>query len=338
MTDAETSTWPLSLIAPRVRVISDNDYSGDPDGLVQLAHHLLSPSVDLRFVIGSHLREGDPFDSSVNTADKAAAAAESTIAKCCRAGDVKVIAGSNSALTNRTTPIESIAASAIVAEAMRDDTDLPLFVACGAGLTEIASAWLMEPRIASRFILIWIGGHEHDGLTDPAPGAPDMEYNLHIDPIAGQVVFNDSDLQIWQIPRDMYRSVIATRAELLVRMRRHGDLGRYLFDALANVVELVTTRDGRALGECYVLGDSPLVLLTALTTAFEPGPASSFHVTFPCPTIADTGLYEARPAGRPLRVYRLLDNRTLLEDLYAKLELHAESQAQAKLTETTPKK
>jgi purine nucleosidase len=33
---------------PRMRVVSDNDYSGDPDGLVQLAHHALSTSVDLR--------------------------------------------------------------------------------------------------------------------------------------------------------------------------------------------------------------------------------------------------------------------------------------------------
>ena len=38
---------------PRMRVIIDNDFAGDPDGLLQLAHHLLSPSVDIRAVIGS---------------------------------------------------------------------------------------------------------------------------------------------------------------------------------------------------------------------------------------------------------------------------------------------
>src|SRR3954451_11785121 len=53
---------------PRVRVVSDNDYSGDPDGLYQLVHLLLSPSVDVRGVIGSHLAPGDPFDSSEHTA------------------------------------------------------------------------------------------------------------------------------------------------------------------------------------------------------------------------------------------------------------------------------
>jgi purine nucleosidase len=170
--------------------------------------------------------------------------------------------------------------------------------------------------------LVWIGGHEHDGLAEPPPGGTDMEYNLHIDPLAGQVVFDDSDLRIWQVPRDMYRTVIASRAELLVRMRPHGELGGHLFDALASVVGKAAAH-GVPLGETYVLGDSPLVLLTALLTAFEPGPASSFHVTRPCPTIADTGLYEPNPRGRPLRVYTRLDNRLLLEDLYAKLALHA---------------
>lgn len=42
--------------APRMRVIIDNDFSGDPDGLFQLAHHLLSPSVEVRGIIGSHVK------------------------------------------------------------------------------------------------------------------------------------------------------------------------------------------------------------------------------------------------------------------------------------------
>ena len=33
-----------ALIQPRSRVILDNDYAGDPDGLFQTAHHLLSPT------------------------------------------------------------------------------------------------------------------------------------------------------------------------------------------------------------------------------------------------------------------------------------------------------
>jgi hypothetical protein len=42
-----------------MRVIVDNDFSGDPDGLFQMAHLLLSPSVDIRGIIGSHLSVKD---------------------------------------------------------------------------------------------------------------------------------------------------------------------------------------------------------------------------------------------------------------------------------------
>src|SRR5947199_9721335 len=71
---AETAATPQQFRppgGPRFRVVSDNDYSGDPDGLYQLAHLLLSGSVDVRAVIGSHLAPGDPFDPSTDQATNA---------------------------------------------------------------------------------------------------------------------------------------------------------------------------------------------------------------------------------------------------------------------------
>jgi purine nucleosidase len=47
---------PAELVGgARCRVIADNDFAGDPDDLWQLAHHLLSPSVDVRAVVSSRL-------------------------------------------------------------------------------------------------------------------------------------------------------------------------------------------------------------------------------------------------------------------------------------------
>ncbi|MGA9597268.1 MAG: nucleoside hydrolase [Acidimicrobiia bacterium] len=306
---------------PRMRIISDNDYGGDPDGLVQLAHLLLSPSVDVAAVIGSHLRFGDPFDTSDATADHAAAAA-GRVAELCHRHDVRVVAGANTPLSKIDTPAPSPAAEVIVAEAMRDDTDLPLFVTCGGGLTEIASAWLMEPRIADRLILIWIGGCEHAGMAEPPPGGDVVEYNTAIDPLAAQVVFNESDLPIWQVPRDVYRTTLASWAEMRLHMAPHGSLGHHLFQSLADVT-VAAGDHGLNLGETYILGDSPLVLLTALQSSFEPAPSSSRHIVKGCPRMTGTGGYQPRHDGRPLRVYTSLDNRLLLEDLWAKLALHA---------------
>ncbi|MEZ0448315.1 nucleoside hydrolase [Cellulomonas sp. ICMP 17802] len=314
-------------MSTRLRVISDNDYSGDPDGLVQLAHLLLSPSVDVRAVIGSHLRAGDPFDPSTTTATKAKAAADVVVDLLGLTDRVTVLEGSNDALADRHTPIRSAGAEAIVAEAMRD-SDQPLYVTLGAGLTELASAFLLEPRIAERLTAVWIGGPEHDGLAVAPPRAdgPEVsEYNLRIDVTAAQVVL-DSPIPLWQVPRDAYRQAIMSMAELETRVRPHGAIGEHLVDRLVAVTEMAAAHGFHA-GEVYILGDSPLVLLTALQSSFEPDPSSCRYVTLPAPAIDDEGRYVARPGGRPIRVYTHLDNRLMFDDLVAKLARHAAATA-----------
>jgi inosine-uridine nucleoside N-ribohydrolase len=313
-----TTSWTVGRITPRARVITDNDYGGDPDGLVELAHVLLSPSVDVKAVIGSRARPDDGWDASL---DRAVGAARRIVELTGRA-DVPVIAGSDQSLIDHATAASSAAVDAITGEALKDDTQLPLYVTCGAGLTQIASAWLTEPRIGGRLTLLWIGGSEHDGHAPPPPGEGSMEYNLEIDLVAAQVVFNRSDIAIWQVPRNLYRTVIASAAELLTRMASQGDLGRHLFESIGSTVGKAA-QYGFHLGETYILGDSPLVLLTALQSSFHPDAASSTYVTMPCPQILDSGAYRPNPDGRPIRVYTTVDSRVLLEDLYAKLTLHA---------------
>ena len=141
------------------------------------------------------------------------------------AGAVPVIAGSELPLTGRRAE-PSAAAEAIVAEAMRTDTELPLYVVLGAGLTELASAYLIEPAIADRLTAVWIGGPEYTELGAVAPPAPmPIEYNLNIDLLAGQVVF-DSPIPLWQVPRNAYRECIASMSELILRVRSRGAIGR----------------------------------------------------------------------------------------------------------------
>jgi hypothetical protein len=317
--------WPADEILPRIRVISDNDYAGDPDGLFQLAHQALSPTSVLTHVLGT---PHAPFvDQGISNLSEAAVQVAKDCLALCGRGDVPVLVGTDQKMVDRKTPIETAAVRAIIEEAMRTDTDLPLYFTAGAGLGALASAWLIEPRIAEKLTLVWIGGHEHEGLTPVPPGAPDMEYNLSIDPIAGQVIFNDSNINIWHVPRDMYRWVMASRAELKARVLPHGPLGEYLYNSLARVSMMVQKRFNKSMGEIYVLGDSPLVLLSTLQTAFEPTPASSPWITKPCPNILDNGLYEENPNGRPIRVFTQIDNRLLLEDLYAKIELHSRGDA-----------
>jgi hypothetical protein len=84
--------------APRHRVIIDNDLSGDPDGLFQLAHHLASPTSQIQLIVGSHLHDYDPFDASTTQANQAATRAREVATLMHLPRVPTIIAGRNSAL------------------------------------------------------------------------------------------------------------------------------------------------------------------------------------------------------------------------------------------------
>lgn len=309
----------LTAVEPRMRLIVDNDFSGDPDGLFQLAHLLLSPSVEVRAIIGSHLRVGDGFDRSATQADNAAKKVREVLQVMNVTKPIPVLAGSNTAMVNDSTPVKNEAVSFIIQEASRTDTKLPLYVVCGAGLTEIASAALTNPQIADKLTLIWIGGPEYSDLALPPPGYSEVEYNLNIDRAAARAVFNRSALPLWQVPRNVYRQCLLSYAQLLTKVKPRGKTGAYL----SSTLEALMARIQRFIniGETYVLGDSPLVLLTALQSSFEPDPSSSQYVVRQAPRINQAGTYAHNHKGRPIRVYTQLDTNLMFADFFAKLEL-----------------
>ncbi len=309
-----------TALPPRLRVIVDNDFSGDPDGLFQLAHLLLSPSVEVRAIIGSHLSAGDGFDPSGNQADNAARKATELLKLLHLAGRVPVIAGSNTGMRTDSTPVKSPAVDFIIKEALRTDTQQPLYVLCGAGLTEIASAALTNPRVADKLTVVWIGGPEYADLALPPPRAAGIEYNLNIDVAAARAVFNRTRLPLWQVPRNAYRQALVSTALLQTRVQPRGQVGAYLWAALADLQKRLWQYHLNV-GETYILGDSPLVLLTALQSSFEPDPSSSDYVLKPAPTISPQGTYQVNPNGRAIRVYQHLDVGLLFQDFFAKLEL-----------------
>lgn len=306
-------------ITPRMRVIIDNDFSGDPDGLFQLAHLLLSPSVETRAVIGSHLRPGDGFDPSKKQAQNAAEKARELMQLMGIKNTIPVIAGSDTAMLNDSTPVRSEAVTFIIREAQRTDTKLPLYVLCGAGLTEVASALLTSPQIADKLTLIWIGGPEYTDLALPPPNYSNPEYNLNIDIAAARAVFNRSAVPIWQVPRNAYRQTLLSYSQLLTRVKPQGKVGGYL----TSVLEALMTRLQRFvnIGETYIFGDSPLVLLTALQSSFEADPSSSEYVLKTAPIITQQGTYAYNHKGRNIRVYTRLDTMLMFEDFFAKLTL-----------------
>lgn len=319
---AQTETINYAhVIDSRARVIIDNDFGGDPDGLFQLAHHLLSPSVEVNGIIGSKQYDGGFYDAP-GDAKYSCKMVNELLAVMGLSGNYAVSEGASSELPDTLTPIVTEGAKVIVREAMRNDTKKPLYVVCGAGLTNIASAFLMEPRIAERLTLIWIGGTEYEGIAVPPPGASKKwEYNTGIDVKACQVLFNQSSIPIWQIPRDAYRQALTSYSELIYKVKGKGEVGNYLVSRLEHLM----TQANRSLGEAYVLGDSPLVLLTALQSSWESDPSSSKYKIKPAPTVDDSGVFEENSFGREIRVYYDLDIRLMFEDFFAKLSLFSDA-------------
>lgn len=313
---AQSNTVYKETVAPKIRVIIDNDFGGDPDALFQLAHHLLSPSVEIKGIIGSRNYDSG-FYGSPSTATFACTQVDQLLSVMKLTGKIPVYQGGNSGLTNTKTPVVSEGAKAIVREAMREDTKMPLYVVCGAGLTSIASAFLMEPRIGKKIILVWIGGGEYRELTKTHLAENNPEYNLGIDIKACQVVFNISDITIWQVPRNTYRQALYSYSELVYKIKQNGVVGRFLVEKIEDVMK----RSNGSLGEAYVLGDSPLVLLTALQAPWSSDPSSSKYVNSSTPMINDSGLYKETTGNRQIRVYTSLDTRLMFDDLVAKLSL-----------------
>lgn len=321
----ETPWREVPPCPPAARVIVDNDFAGDPDDLYQLVHHLLSPSVKIVGIVASHLRAGDPITSSTQTATDAETIVLDLFARMGCASTELVWRGAEEGLEDLVTPRESPAVRNIIAEALKDD-DTPLYYAAGGGLTDLASAILMEPEVAKRLTLVWVGGPEYAGLSDPPPGHMPIEYNLMIDVASGRVCFDAQDLRIWQVPRDTYRQAIISESELRIRIGGTGPLGAYMYGEIKHLLDGVASA-GQPVTGGYDIGDNALVLLTALQTVFEADPSSSRWIYKPTPRIMESGDYRPMRDTRTMRIYTQIDMRLIVEDMCLKIEEFARWQA-----------
>lgn len=283
------------------RVIIDNDFAGDPDGLVALAHQLLSPKTRTVLVTSSALNPQFAVgERKTASAAMGRATALELIRRARIANPPPVVAGAELAVP--VAPEANPAAHAIVAEAMRDDP-LPLFFTCGGPLTNLADALALQPAIAERMTVVWIGGGGY-----PA-GA--WEYNLATDVAAARKVIEQSAVPLWQVPLTAYRQMAYPVSALRTQLRQVSPLGGWIYD------QFTTPPDFVDVGGSWPLGDSPLVLLTALSVE------SSTSITRPARRILPDFTYGEELPGRPVRVFEQLDAQLAFDDFRALMELHA---------------
>ena len=240
-------------IAQRCRVVVDNDWAGDPDGLVALAHHLLSPGHRVEAVTSSLL--SPMFGPSEGGAATGAALAAELIDLVAGPNRPPVHAGADTPF-DRAGSVSGVgapgsaAADAIVRAARRDDL-LPLVVVCGGPLTNVATALRQDPGIADRMTLAWVGGSR--------TGAP--EYNRDTDPAAAELVLATPGLTRWTFPLETYRGCAWTVAQLEDTLAGCGELGAWLWQRFVRL----PLPAGFEVDAVWPLGDSCPLIGTALS-------------------------------------------------------------------------
>ncbi len=292
-----------------IRVIIDTDAKNEADDQFAIVQALLSPRIENVGFIAAHFGTGRCPDSM----ERSYAELEKIFDLMHFNKEGMLYKGATEPLKSLTAPQPSAGSNLIISEALKDDPR-PLYVLFLGPLTDMASAYLTEPRIAGRLTAIWIGGGAY-----PAGG---QEFNLGNDIRAANVVFQ-SPIELWQVPKNVYEMMNVSLAELEVKVRPCGEIGNYLCEQLhAHAMEEIPRKSSFRSGETWVLGDNPAVglLLTE----------QRFRFDYICaPLITSDMAYVQTGRNRPIRAYRDIDSRVILEDLFAKLALFACSQKSA---------
>lgn len=286
-----------------IRLIVDTDAKNEADDQFAIVQALLSPKFEHVGLIAAHFgqeRCGDSMMQSYHELERIFDLmdfpAENMIYK-----------GAETAIPDKQTPVASEGAELIIREAMKED-DRPLYVIFLGAITDLASAYLMEPRIAKRLTAIWIGGGRYPN------GGP--EFNLGNDIHGANVVFA-SPIELWQVPKNVYEMMPVSLAELDYKVAPCGKIGRYLLDQLnEHAHEEGPRKSVFRTGETWVLGDNPAVGLLLYEHRFE-------YDWVQAPMITSDMSYVHTGLNRPIRVYKSIDSRLILDDMYAKLALFA---------------
>lgn len=291
-----------------VRVITNTDAKNEADDQFAIVQTLLSPKFDNVGFIAAHFG----VNRVVNSMNQSYNELETIFDKMDFSTKGLLYKGAPHPLPDQQTPVDSEGARLIIREALKDDPR-PLFVTFMGPLTDLASAYLMEPRIAGRLTAVWIGGgqYPHGGI----------EFNLGNDIHAANVVFS-SNIDVWQVPKNVYEMMPVSLAELEYRVRPCGKIGEYLCDQLeGHSHQPIPRKSNFRSGETWVLGDNPSVGLILYETRFE-------YEYISAPLITQDMTYVHTGLNRALRVYKSIDSRLILEDLFAKLALFAQKRNQ----------
>jgi len=203
----------------RIPAVLDTDTYNEIDDQFALVYALLSPKIDLQAILAA------PFHNSRSSGP--ADGMEKSYQEIIRLLDLLhhpaaglAFRGSTSYLPSRTQAVDSPAAKRLI-ELARESKD-KLYVLTIGCATNVASALLLEPSLAERIIVVWLGGHPRDWPHT-------NEFNLMQDVYASQILF-DCGVPLVRFPcAQVTEQLTTTIPELALYLAGRTALGDYLY-------------------------------------------------------------------------------------------------------------
>ena len=287
------------MLINKIRIIICSDAKNEADDQYALVHAMLTNKFIIKGLVAGHFR--DHWTNHLSYAEMV------KLAKLTNTyGEYPIVLGADQKLVNIKEYEVSAGTRLIIEEALKEDS-LPLYVLNIGALTDLAVPLLEEPKITSKMTAIWVGGGRYPKGS--------KECNLGNDLIAANYVFA-SELPLWQIPSNVYKTTLVSLAQLKLRVAPMGKLGNYLYEQLITFMKTNAKEKSWINPECWVMGDSG-----AIGVLLEE--QKSYYQEIIAPIFDEEHHYIYNQKNRKIRVYQQLNNYFVIEDMLSKIELFA---------------
>lgn len=215
----------------------------------------------------------------------------------------EVFRGSDKYLDDENTPVISDAAKDLAQRANSYSPENPLYVVAIGAITNVASAILINPKVAENTVVVWLGGHGlhyHDT----------KEFNMYQDVAAARVVVK-SGVPFVQLPcRGVVSEFRVSKPELEYWLKGKNELADYL------AVNTIAEAESYAKGKPWTR-----IIWDVTAVAWLLNDDSKFMLSriIPAPLPTYDNLYSQNYNGYPSQYVYSINRDALMEDLINKL-------------------
>lgn len=286
----------------KVDVVLDTDTYNEIDDQFALAYLLKSPEkLNVKAIYAApffNLHSSSPEDGMLRSYDEIKNVLQLME---CEKYLKNAYKGATGYLKDEKTFVDSDAARDLAQRAMQYTPENPLYVVAIAAITNVASAILMQPDIADRIVIVWLGGHAYHWPNT-------NEFNMAQDVAAARIVFG-CGAAVVQLPcMGVVSAFSTTGPELEHWLRGKNKLCDYLCD--------VTQKEAELYGQ-ELTWSRPIWDVTAVAWLLDKDLTMDKLVHSPVPTYDN--LYSFDETRHFIRYVYHIDRDKLFMDLFKKL-------------------